>query len=182
MAKIKIKKKSGVYRYDCDVMSHFFAYLLCNDFDSQNTWSIACGYSSSTVQTKLPESDLATLSVGKDGFWPERKFVYENFRIDGREYGITLLMVKKTRFQDGWFWCANQIKQIIDMKASDRVRQNNLVFLQIRQIINWNWIYNARLANIEVNDKELQSLLKVMQRRISSHSTSDGYVTRSKNQ
>jgi hypothetical protein len=27
------------------------------------------------------------------------------------------------------------------------------------------WIYNARLANIEVNDKELQVLLKVMQEK-----------------
>jgi hypothetical protein len=42
------------------------------------------------------------------------------------------------------------------------------------------WIYNARLANIE-NDKELQAI-KGDERRISSHSTSDGYVTRSKNQ
>jgi hypothetical protein len=37
-----------------------------------------------------------------------------------------------------------------------------------------------RLANIEVNDKKLQVAIKVTQRRISSHSTSDGYVTRSK--
>jgi hypothetical protein len=29
------------------------------------------------------------------------------------------------------------LKQIIDMKASDRSKQNSLVFLQIRQIINW---------------------------------------------
>jgi hypothetical protein len=45
----------------CDVA------FLCLPFVMTSTAKIpeACGYSSSTVQTKLPESDLATLSVGK---------------------------------------------------------------------------------------------------------------------
>jgi hypothetical protein len=38
-----------------------------------------------------------------------------------------------------------------------------------------------RLANIEVNDKELQVAIKGDAKNI-HHSTSDGYVTRSKNQ
>jgi hypothetical protein len=44
------------------------------------------------------------------------------------------------------------------------------------------WIYNARLANIEVNDKELQVAIKGDAKKNIHHSTSDGYVTRSKNQ
>jgi hypothetical protein len=59
MAKIKIKK-SGVYRYDCDVWCRIFAYLLCNDSTAKIPEALP-GYPSSTVQTKLPESDLATL-------------------------------------------------------------------------------------------------------------------------
>jgi hypothetical protein len=40
---------------------------------------------SSTVQTKLPESDLATLSVGKGMVFDLKgRSSYENFRIDGR--------------------------------------------------------------------------------------------------
>jgi hypothetical protein len=43
------------------------------------------------------------------------------------------------------------------------------------------WIYNARLANIEVNDKELQVAIKGdAKKKNIHHSTSDGYVTRSK--
>jgi hypothetical protein len=40
------------------------------------------------------------------------------------KYGVTLLMVKKARFQ-GWMIlvCQFNLKQIIEMKASDRVKQ-----------------------------------------------------------
>jgi hypothetical protein len=59
MAKIKIKKKSGVYRYDCDVWCRIS--LLTFVMTSTAKIPEARGYPSSTVQTKLPESDLATL-------------------------------------------------------------------------------------------------------------------------
>jgi hypothetical protein len=55
----------------------------------------------------------------------------------GEKYGITLLMVKKNTFSrmDDFGVPISNLKQIIDMKASDS-KQNSLVFLQIRQIIN----------------------------------------------
>jgi hypothetical protein len=56
----------------------------------------------------------------------------------GRSTVLPLLMVKKNTFSrmDDFGVPISNLKQIIDMKASDRVRQNSLVFLQIRQIIN----------------------------------------------
>jgi hypothetical protein len=49
-------------------MSHFFC-LLCNDFDSQIPEALPVDIS--TVQTKLPESDLSVwateVRVGRDG-------------------------------------------------------------------------------------------------------------------
>jgi biopolymer transport protein ExbD len=65
MAKIKIKKKnpgSTDMTAMCDV-----AFLLLTFFVMTSTAKIpeALPVDSSTVQTKLPESDLATLSVGK---------------------------------------------------------------------------------------------------------------------
>jgi hypothetical protein len=50
----------------------------------------------------------------------------------------------------------SNLKQIIDMKASDRSKAEqpgiptDSTDNQLKD-----WIYNARLANIEVNDKEL---------------------------
>jgi hypothetical protein len=75
----------------------------------------------------------------------------------------------------------SNLKQIIDMKASDRSKAEqpgiptDSTDNQLKD-----WIYNARLANIEVNDKELQVAIKGDAKKKSSHSTSDGYVTRSK--
>jgi hypothetical protein len=55
----------------------------------------------------------------------------------GEKYGITFTDGEKNTFSRmDDFGVPISIKQIIDMKASDRVRQNSLVFLQIRQIIN----------------------------------------------
>ena len=53
------------------------------------------------------------------------------------------------------------LKQIIDMKASDRVKADqpgvpmDSLDNQLKE-----WIYNARKANIEVNDRELQVAIK----------------------
>jgi biopolymer transport protein ExbD len=55
----------------------------------------------------------------------------------------------------------SNLKQIIDMKASDRSKAEqpgiptDSTDNQLRE-----WIYNARIANIEVNDKELQVAIK----------------------
>jgi hypothetical protein len=74
----------------------------------------------------------------------------------------------------------SNLKQIIDMKASDRAEQPGIPTDSTDNQLK-DWIYNARLANIEVNDKELQVAIKGEKKNI-QHSTSDGYVTRSKNQ
>jgi hypothetical protein len=60
----------------------------------------------------------------------------------------------------------SNLKQIIDMKASDRAEQPGIPTDSTDNQLK-DWIYNARLANIEVNDKELQVAIKG-ERRISS--------------
>jgi hypothetical protein len=67
----------------------------------------------------------------------------------------------KTRFQEWMILLISNLKQIIDMKASDRSKAEqpgiptDSTDNQLKD-----WIYNARLANIEVNDKELQVAIK----------------------
>jgi hypothetical protein len=58
------------------------------------------------------------------------------------------------------------LKQIIEMKAQTEVRQDNQVFPRFDRSIE-RLIYNARIANIEVNDKELQIAIKGDERRVS---------------
>jgi hypothetical protein len=60
----------------------------------------------STVQTKLPSTDLATLTVGdgKVSIWKETSEI-RTLELMAK-YGETFLMQIKQCF-DGWFWCSN---------------------------------------------------------------------------
>ena len=89
MAKIKIKKNPGSTDMTamCDV-----AFLLLTFFVMTSTAKIPealpVDTPSSTVQTKLPETDLATLTVGKGKVFFDLKgkeVRSENVRVDGRE-------------------------------------------------------------------------------------------------
>jgi hypothetical protein len=75
---------------------------------------------SSTVQTKLPETDLATLTVGRV-FWPERKRnSFENLRVDVREIWCYFTDEDKRHFHWWMILPMLNLKQIIEMDAADR--------------------------------------------------------------
>jgi biopolymer transport protein ExbD len=167
MAKIKIKKNPGSTDMTamCDV-----AFLLLTFFVMTSTAKIPealpVDTPSSTVQTKLPESDLATLSVGKGMVFFDLKGKEVRMRtleLMGEKYGITFTDGEKNTFSrmDDFGVPISNLKQIIDMKASDRSKAEqpgipkDSTDNQLKD-----WIYNARIANIEVNDKELQVAIK----------------------
>jgi biopolymer transport protein ExbD len=167
MAKIKIKKNPGSTDMTamCDV-----AFLLLTFFVMTSTAKIPealpVDTPSSTVQTKLPESDLATLTVGKGMVFFDLKGKEVRMRtleLMGEKYGITFTDGEKNTFSrmDDFGVPISNLKQIIDMKASDRSKAEqpgiptDSTDNQLKD-----WIYNARIANIEVNDKELQVAIK----------------------
>jgi hypothetical protein len=73
----------------------------------------------------------------------------------GEKYGITFTDGEKNTFSRMDGVPISNLKQIIDMKASDRSKAEqpgiptDSTDNQLKD-----WIYNARLANIEKNDKE----------------------------
>jgi len=120
----------------------------------------------STVQTKLPETDLATLTVGKGKVFFDlkgREIRKRTLGLMGDKYGVTFSEDEKNKFalMDGFGVPILNLKQIIDMKAADRGKAGqpgiplDSLDNQLKE-----WIYNARIANIEVNDKELQVAIK----------------------
>ncbi|KIA98697.1 MULTISPECIES: biopolymer transporter ExbD [unclassified Flavobacterium] len=167
MAKIKMKKKSTSTDMTamCDV-----AFLLLTFFILTATAKVPealpVDTPSSTVQTKLPETDLATLTIGKGKVFFDlkgREVRKRTLELMGEKYGVAFSDNDKTEFalMEGFGVPITSLKQIIDMKAADRSKADqpgipkDSLDNQLKE-----WIYNARIANIEIADKELQFAIK----------------------
>lgn len=172
MAKVKMKKKSTSIDMTamCDV-----AFLLLTFFILTATAKVPeplpVDTPSSTVQTKLPDTDLAMLTVGKsDG----REQVF--FGVKGKEVRIATLdymaQMYKMEFTDAekqQFSLIDEfgvpitdLKRILAMKSADRSKKGVQTGIPCDSIDNQlaNWIQYARKANIDVNQKELQFAIK----------------------
>jgi biopolymer transport protein ExbD len=120
----------------------------------------------STVQTKLPESDLATLTIGKGIVFFDlkgREVRKRALELMGEKYSVEFTDDEKEKFalMEGFGVPIQNLKQIIAMKTSERSKAGqpgvpkDSLDNQLAE-----WVQNARLANIEINDKELQIAIK----------------------
>ncbi|AOZ98657.1 MULTISPECIES: ExbD/TolR family protein [Flavobacterium] len=176
MAKIKMKKKSTSTDMTamCDV-----AFLLLTFFILTATAKVPeampVDTPASTVQVKLPDSDLATITVGnvdgKDKVFFDLKgkdIRKRTLELMSDKFGVTFSDEDKEKFalMTDFGVPITSLKQIIDMKASDRVKANqpgipmDSLDNQLKE-----WIYNARIANNEYNNsigskQELQIAIK----------------------
>ena len=164
---IKMKKKAGSTDMTamCDV-----AFLLLSFFVMTATAKVPealpVDTPSSTVQTKLPEADLATITIGQGKVFFDlkgREVRKKTLELMGQKYGISFSESDGEKFalMEGFGVPIGSLKQIIDMKSADRSKANqpgipkDSLDNQLKE-----WIYNARIANIEVADKELQIAIK----------------------
>jgi biopolymer transport protein ExbD len=120
----------------------------------------------STVQTKLPESDLATLTVGKGKVFFDlkgREVRTRALELMGQKYGVEFTDEEKTTFalMEGIGVPILNLKQLIGMKTAERSKAGqpgvplDSLDNQLKE-----WVYNARIANNEINNKELQIAIK----------------------
>ncbi len=167
MAKIKMNKKSTSTDMTamCDV-----AFLLLTFFILTATAKVPealpVDTPASTVQTKLPESDLATLTIGKGKVFFDlkgREVRKRALELMGQKYGVVFSNEEMDKFalMEGFGVPIQNLKQIIAMKSADRTKADqpgvpkDSLDNQLAE-----WVQNARLANIETNDKELQIAIK----------------------
>ena len=172
MGKIVMKKKSTSTDMTamCDV-----AFLLLTFFILTATAKVPealpVDTPASTVQTKLPESDLATLTVGKGKVFFDlkgREVRKRALELMGQKYGLEFTQDDKDKFalMDGFGVPIEGLKSIIAMKSADRAKADqpgipkDSLDNQLKE-----WIYNARIANNEANNaigssKELQIAIK----------------------
>jgi biopolymer transport protein ExbD len=120
----------------------------------------------STVQTKLPETDLATLTIGKGKVFFDlkgREVRKKTLELMGQKYGIEFTDDEKSKFalMEGIGVPVANLKQLIEMKTADRSKagQPGVPTDSLNNELK-EWVYNARIANIEMNDKELQVAIK----------------------
>ncbi|HSN47365.1 MAG TPA: biopolymer transporter ExbD [Flavobacterium sp.] len=121
---------------------------------------------SSTVQSKLPESNLATLTIGKGKVFFDLKG--KEVRIQTLEkmaekYGVQFTDADKKEFSlmEGFGVDIAGLKSVIEMKSAERTKANqpgvpkDSLNNQLAE-----WVQFARQANIDINDKELEIAIK----------------------
>lgn len=167
MAKIKMKKKSTSTDMTamCDV-----AFLLLTFFILTATAKVPevmpVDTPASTVQTKLPDTDLATLTVGKGKVFFDlkgREIRKRTLEMMGQKYKLSFSEDDLTKFalMESFGVPVQSLKQILDMKSADRSKagQPGIPKDSLNNQLA-DWVQYARTANIEVNDKELQIAIK----------------------
>lgn len=164
---IKMKKKSTSTDMTamCDV-----AFLLLTFFILTATAKVPevlpVDTPASTVQTKLPEKDLATLTVGngKVFFDVKGKDVRKRtLELMSEKYGAKFSDDDQNKFaiMESFGVPIQNLQQILDMKPSERtkVQQPGIPKDSLDNQLA-DWIQNARKANIEMHDKELEIAIK----------------------
>ena len=121
---------------------------------------------SSTVQSKLPETDLATLTVGKGKVFFDLKG--KEVRIQTLEkmaekYGLQFTDEDKKEFSlmEGFGVDIASLKSIIEMENAERskVNQPGIPKDSLNNQLA-DWLRISRQANIDVNDKDLEIAIK----------------------
>jgi len=172
MAKVKMSKKSTSIDMTamCDV-----AFLLLTFFILTATAKapepLPVDTPSSTVQTKLPETDLAIITVGKSE-GKEQVF----YGLKGRDTRVKALELMAEKYNVQFSDKEKQefalveefgvplegLKQLLAMKGSERSKKGVQPGIPCDSLNNQlkDWIYTSRQANIEVAEKELQFAIK----------------------
>ncbi len=121
---------------------------------------------SSTVQTKLPEKDLATLTVGGGKVFFDvkgKEIRVRALELMSQKYGVEFSDEDKDKFSkmESFGVPIGSLKQILDMKPADRSKAGQPGIPKDsldNQLADW--IQNARIANNEIAEKELQIAIK----------------------
>ena len=120
----------------------------------------------STVQTKLPTDNLATITIGKGKVFFDlkgREVRKKTLELMGQKYELEFSDDDTNKFalMESFGVPLQNLKQILHMKASDRAKAGqpgipkDSLDNQLKE-----WLLNSRRANIDINNKELEIAIK----------------------
>lgn len=169
MAKVKMSKKATAVDMTamCDV-----AFLLLTFFiltaTAKQPEIVPVETPASTVQVKLPDTDLAIITIADEGkvfFGVKAADVrIKTLEYIGQQYNISFTDEEKKRFSliEEFGVPANQLKTIIALSSTDRNKEGIQTGIphdslndQLTQ-----WVKAARNANAEVNKEQLEFAIK----------------------
>jgi len=168
MAKIKLSKKSS--RIDMTAMCDM-AFLLLSFFIMTATAKVPEALPvetpASTVQTKLPESNLATLTIGKEKVFfgvTGREVRVETLKRMGEKYKIQFSDADQKKFAliDGFGVDIRNMKQLIDMKNEERMKEGTQPGIPYDSINNQlaDWVQISREVTKDLDSKDLDIAIK----------------------
>ena len=168
MANVKMSKKAAAIDMTamCDVAFLLLTFFILTATAKQQE-PLTVDTPASTVQTKLPETDLATITVGKGKVFFDLKGKEQRVRaleLMGQKYGVDFTEDEKSKFalMEGFGVPIQNLKSIIAMTSTNRSKEGVQSSIPKDSLDNQlaDWIQNSRIANIEVNHKELQVAIK----------------------
>lgn len=121
----------------------------------------------STVQTKLPETDLSMITVGDGKVFfgvTDRAVRIKTLELMGEQFNVQFNENEKNQFAlvETFGVPLNQLKPLLAMKAADRNRKGLQPGIPHDSLDNQlkEWVLNARRANDEVRGKQLNFAIK----------------------
>jgi len=169
MAKVKMSKKMTSIDMTamCDV-----AFLLLTFFiltaTAKQPEPLPVDTPASTVQTKLPDSDLATITVGNKGtvFFGVTGRDIRKATLDAmaQKYNVQFTEDEKDRFAliENFGTPVQDLKRIINMTSTERNKRGVQPGIPKDSLDNQlaDWIQYARKATIDIDQKELSIAIK----------------------
>lgn len=169
MAKVKMSKKMTSIDMTamCDV-----AFLLLTFFiltaTAKQPEPLPVDTPSSTVQTKLPENNLATITIGNKGVvffgMTDRDIREETLNMMAQKYNLTFSAEEKAKFAliETFGVPVQNLKEVIKMTSTERNQKGTQPGIPKDSLNNQlaDWIQYARRATIDLHDKEIAIAIK----------------------
>ncbi|HLA55209.1 MAG TPA: biopolymer transporter ExbD [Flavobacterium sp.] len=168
MAKVKFSKKMTSIDMTamCDVAFLLLTFFILTATAKQQE-PLPVDTPASTVQTKLPDTDLATITVGKGKVFfgvLGRDIRKRTLELMDQKYKVGFTPEDSDRFAlvESFGVPIGNLKEILAMKSSDRNKPNLQPGIPKDSLDNQlaDWIQYARQATIDIDQKELSIAIK----------------------
>jgi biopolymer transport protein ExbD len=169
MAKVKMSKKSSSIDMTamCDVSFLLLTFFILTATAKQPE-PLPVDTPASTVQVKLPDTDLATITVGDSGvvFFgvTDQKVRRKTLELVANKYGVSFSESDAEKFGliETFGVPVNQLKTLINLPAAERNKEGLQKGIPHDSINNElkEWVLAARTANAEIMDKQLNFAIK----------------------